>query len=269
MKSKSLLNFNIIIIIFVFIQGIEVFTKSSTAYSFKDIFIPFISFILLVSLITIIDRENKRDITFHNLYLMITLTYGIFLFLLILPNQNLRVNSYYMFSDESFYTPIANISESINYLIISVFGISDLISYYLVQIINFFTWTILNYHSIKIIPQGKKILLSVFLLPITVNSQGSMAFPNLIIFSLGFLFIALLLKYSRYPEIFGQAQKRLIALLAIVIPVVKFTYFPLIFLLFFLPQESFKSKFNYIVYIFLLFSMSILWDLAWIKFVTL
>lgn len=266
MKLKSLLNFNIVIIIFVFLQGIEVFTKSNTAYPFKDIFI---SFILLVSLITILDRENKRDISLHNIYLIITLTYGIFFFLLILPNQNFRENSYYMFSDKSFYTPIENLAEFINYLLVSVFGISHLIAYYLVQIINFLIWTILNYYSIKIIPQGKKLLLAVFLLPITMNGQATMALPNLIVSSLGFLFIALLLRYNRYPEIFGQAQKILIALLAIVIPVVKLTYFPLIFLLFFLPQESFKSKFNYIVYIFLLFAMSILWDLAWIRFVTL
>ena len=95
--------------------------------------------------------------------------------------------------------------------------------------------------SIKIIPFGKKILLAISLLPMTMELAASYSYDSMII-ALSFLYIALMCRL-----IF---EKEALTIRDIVVPTVvmallaphKYVYLPLVLLALFLPGEKYKAK---------------------------
>lgn len=127
---------------------------------------------------------------------------------------------------------------------------------------------IMLYFAIKFMPFGKKVLLLLVALPISVEGFVSMS-PDALTISAVFLFIAYVLKlFNEKDKKITLKDKVILFGLSIVIALCKIVYLPIVGLLLILPKEKFKTKKEQIITIGIIMGTAILANLAWLVFST-
>lgn len=129
--------------------------------------------------------------------------------------------------------------------IINFFGklinIPFLLLFLITRLINFTISTILCYYAIKNTPKFKKLFVLLCLLPIFI--QQSIGINNdYITNAICIFFIALILKYKNSSDHLSLKKMIYLSFLGIIISLCKFGYFPILLLIFIIPNQKFKSR---------------------------
>lgn len=123
---------------------------------------------------------------------------------------------------------------------------SPLMMFHMGRLINLFIWILIGYYSISIIPRFKRTFLLVMLLPISL--QQSFGFNiDWLTNALSFLLVALVFRMAyatRTASTLGWKDAVKLLLAGISLSLCKFGYFPIVFLVFIIPAERFRSKKN-------------------------
>lgn len=98
-----------------------------------------------------------------------------------------------------------------------------------------------TYFAIKIIPFGKKILLAVSMLPMTLELAASYSYDTMIL-ALSFLYIALMCRLIFEKEALSLRDMVLPTIVFALLAPLKYVYTPLLLLTLFLPGEKYKAK---------------------------
>jgi len=145
--------------------------------------------------------------------------------------------------------PIGFIPQSTALKIGETLRLPQSINFYLGRIFNLFTSISLIYLAIKIIPYGKKILMLVGLLPMTIQQLASFSYDAIHI-GLILLFIAYILKLcSKKDTKINKKEIVVLFCLSLLGFNIKFGYFILSFLILLLPSSKFKNKKKYTLFV--------------------
>lgn len=114
---------------------------------------------------------------------------------------------------------------------------------YLGRLFNLLLFTICLYFAIKITPTGKEVFMVLSFLPITMHITNSFSRDTFVI-SLGFLFVAYLLKLIHQEENYKLWQLALLAVICILLAPSKFIYSVMCVLVLLLHKEKLGFKSN-------------------------
>lgn len=112
---------------------------------------------------------------------------------------------------------------------------------YLGRLFNLLLFTICLYFAIKITPTGKEVFMVLSFLPITMHITNSFSRDTFVI-SLGFLFVAYLLKLMHQEENYKLWQLALLAVICILLAPSKFIYSVMCVLILLLKKEKLNFK---------------------------
>jgi len=140
------------------------------------------------------------------------------------------------------YSSIQYAPQAIGIVIARLFTDRILVMAYLGRILNCIVGLCICYKAIKIMPFGKKSILTLMYIPILIEGFTSLSGDTMII-SISYLFIAYILRsiFEKENKLKNN-EKVIIFTLAIVLAMCKMVYLPLIFLVLLLPKEKFKSN---------------------------
>ena len=124
------------------------------------------------------------------------------------------------------------------------------------------TTTVLLWYAIRIIPEGKTLLLAVTLLPMALQECIGAGADGLI-FSAAMALLALVLSLRRQPRALRRREKILLTVLVAAVATVKLLYFPLVALVCFLPQACFGGRKQRKCWVAALLSMAFALVLLW------
>lgn len=146
------------------------------------------------------------------------------------------------FGNTEIINPFCYIPTAILMFICRISGISVLVSFLLGRLVNFSIFILSGYYALKKIPIFKNVLFITMVLPICLQQEAAFnqdTITNSIIFLLFANIIYLI--YGDYKKI---TIKQILGVLAleICLSFCKFTYFPILFLLFLVPKEKFKNQ---------------------------
>lgn len=142
-------------------------------------------------------------------------------------------------------TPFGYVSQILGLKMGQSLGFSALAEFYLARIFALLASVAVLYWAIKIVPFGKMIFVLLGLTPLVVRQFASMSYDGLAI-SLAALFLAYILKLSvEKNKLMARKNMALLVLLSLFGLNVKIGYFVMSFLIFILPMEKFKKKWQY------------------------
>ena len=177
--------------------------------------------------------------------------------LLNLPlDSNNRV--FLRFPNISLFFPLTHLPQAFGMAIGRLFHLSPLVLLYLGRICNLLVWVLLVYLAIKIIPFYKWVLILLALTPMSLFQASSLS-GDALTNGLSFLLIAVILKtaFKREKQI-TKSEIFILALLSLLLSLCKLAYCPILFLLWVIPVQRFRSKKQY----FLTLSGIVLFSLA-------
>lgn len=162
------------------------------------------------------------------------------------------------------YSPIVYLPQVIGITCGRICNMPILYGYYLARLANIIIYLLFAYFSIKIIPFLKFSLLTICLLPITIQEVSSVAADGPVI-GICILAISYIFYLAYSPEVNYIKPKNIIyiGLLFIAISLAKSAYIPLCFLYFLIPAQKFYSScWRWKYGVILIFSSIITWS-AW------
>ena len=167
-------------------------------------------------------------------------------------------------STTAIYNPIQYLPQTLGVIIAKIFTNNVMLMSYSARLFNMIVSIILLYFAVKLIPYGKKILLVLACIPISVEGFVSMSSDALTI-AATFLFIAYVLKLFAEKEVkINSKDKMILFILSIVIALCKIVYLPIVGLLLILPKEKFKSKKEQFLTIGIIMGIAVIANLAWL-----
>ncbi len=172
---------------------------------------------------------------------------------------------FYSYPNAAVYSPLQYLPQSIGIAIGSLLNLPVLFVFYLGRLANLLTWTIIVAYAIKLMPFGKNIIAIIGFIPICLQQAASMSSDTLLN-AVALLFIAYILKYFHSKEKLYKKDTILLLLMIVFINLCKFVYFPLVFMLFLLPKESFNNNKSRIAYIIITSLLSILITGGWLLY---
>lgn len=144
-------------------------------------------------------------------------------------------------------------------------GMKVLLILYLGRFFGLFFYILCVRYAIRVIPEGKWLLLALALMPICL-AQAASYNADCVLYSLSFLGIALLIKnsFERGPL---TTNRETILLLSIflILGVLKVLYLPIVLLIFIIPKSRFKNSLHYYTTTVSIVLISIALALAWLK----
>lgn len=161
------------------------------------------------------------------------------------------------------YSPVQYIPQTIGILISRLFSDKMVVIAYSARLVNMIVTLALLYLAIKIIPFGKKIILIISMLPISIEAFASMS-PDALTISISLLFVAYILRivFDKDYKIRNKDQI-ILTVLSIFIALCKIVYIPLVGLVLIIPKERYKNKKSKIIFTILLLLVSIISSLVW------
>ncbi len=117
--------------------------------------------------------------------------------------------------------------------------------------------------GIKILPEGKFFAFTLFLTPIFLSYSASFSADGTIM-AYTFIFISYILSLIKSKKKLNYKNFLILLTLTICVSISKSVYLPFIFLLLFIPKESFKNKKEEIFWKVLLIGIGIFSDLIWV-----
>ncbi len=145
------------------------------------------------------------------------------------------------FPNTAYYSPISYAPQAFAMFIVKQFNCSVSTVYYAGRMGGFLFWLIIMFLVIKIVPVYKWLFTALILLPMNLYVTNSLS-ADTVTNCLGFLFIALVLKYAFSENKIGAKQLFLLLILIVLIAMAKVVYVGAIVLLFIIPLNKFTSK---------------------------
>jgi len=145
------------------------------------------------------------------------------------------------FPNTAYYSPISYAPQAFAMFIVKQFNCSVSNIYYAGRIGGFLFWLIIMFIVIKIVPVYKWLFTTLILLPMNLYVTNSLS-ADTVTNCLGFLFIALVLKYAFADNNITVKQLLLLLLLIVLIAMAKVVYVGAIVLLFIIPLNKFANK---------------------------
>lgn len=120
------------------------------------------------------------------------------------------------------------------------------------------------YFAIKKIPFGKKILLLLSYIPISIEGFSSLS-PDAMTISIAFIYIAYILNlaFSKEEKFIDKKQAIILTILSIIMSLCKIVYLPLVLLMFIIPKEKFKDS-KKIKRIVVIIMIAVIINLVWL-----
>lgn len=169
------------------------------------------------------------------------------------------------FNNTALYSFVCYIPQSFGIFVGNLFKLPLIISGYLGRLMNFATWLILLYLTIKTIPFGKKIIYLISMFPITLQEAVSLS-PDELTFATSVLLFAVTLKFIYTESKIKTSDYCLISILCIILSLCKIIYLPLCLIIFLIPYQKFPSKKIKYIFIFSLAFFVIIINLSWLSF---
>lgn len=162
------------------------------------------------------------------------------------------------------YSPIQYLPQALGICIANIFTDNVFIIAYSARIFNMIFAVLLIYLAIKIIPFGKRIILILCMIPITLESISSIS-PDAMTIAVSLLFVAYVLKISKEQDYkINLKDKILLLIMAILIAFCKIVYLPLIGIVLIIPRDKYKSKKEQIGYILIICGIAVICSLGWL-----
>lgn len=178
-------------------------------------------------------------------------------FTLLIPDASLvRTDQIAVFSLPGMKTPQVYLASALGLALAQLIGLGTLPAIYLARFFNLMFFAVLLFFAMRIIPQGKRIIAVVALLPMTLQQVASLSYDAGVL-GMSFLLVALLLR--AILEDGPLLKKELIAIfvIAVLLAPCKVVYTLILVLALFVPAASFKNSKQAIIFKVLLFSCSL------------
>lgn len=162
------------------------------------------------------------------------------------------------------YSPLQYFPQVIGVSLGKLITNNSLIIFYIGRIFNLIACIFFLYLSIKIIPYFKKIIYLLSFIPIAIEGFTTLSGDGILI-SIVFFFLAYVLNIMDKKEELTKKHYVIILLLSVFIALSKIVYVPIIGLLLLIPNECFKSKKDKVLKLSIIFFVSLLINLLWVK----
>lgn len=163
------------------------------------------------------------------------------------------------------YTFISYVPQAIGIVISRLFTDNFLIQLYSARFVNLAVYTAIIYISLKIIPFKKLAALMIALLPIGIQQAASMS-PDALTNSLSIFFVAYILSLIYGEGVLKRKDYIILTITSILVALIKIIYLPLCALVFLIPDKRFESKKKKWTFLIIIFIISVILNLAWLKF---
>lgn len=160
------------------------------------------------------------------------------------------------------YSPIPYIPQVIGFWISKFLNLSPLLTIFCVRFVNMIVWLSIIAYAIKRFPV-RKLSLAIYLLSPAILSLVSTCSYDAFSMSLIVLFISIIMSYKEKKEKLSRKDLIILLLTSALFCSYKVIYIFLIFLLFLIPNKSFKTKKFKFTYILLILLISIFIDFGW------
>ncbi|RUT42877.1 DUF2142 domain-containing protein [Paenibacillus anaericanus] len=162
------------------------------------------------------------------------------------------------------YSPVPYISQTMGILAGKLFDAPFIIMFYLGRLLNFMTFILIGYCSIKSLPKLKGLLLLLLVMPMTLQQSISLS-PDVITISICVYFVCYILKIKyQNDKTITKKNIGVLFFLACTIGLLKITYFPLAILTLLIPLGMYKSKKHWIYTNSIVFFGSLLMAVIWL-----
>lgn len=141
------------------------------------------------------------------------------------------------------YSFLQYLPQGVGIFIGRIFTDRVLLLTYAGRIMNMIVALTCMYFAIKKIPFGKKALLLLSFIPITIEGFTSLS-PDAMTISVACLYVAYIfnLAFSSKDHFIGTKQKIIMTVLSVIMALCKIVYIPLVLLMFVIPKEKFKNE---------------------------
>lgn len=167
----------------------------------------------------------------------------------------------------SVYFFLPYIPQAIGIRIAKIFTNRPLVMAYMGRLFNIIFAMCMLYFSIKLMPFGKKIMLTLSYIPIAIEGFSSLS-PDAMTISLSFFYIAYILNIAFNNKIkrIGAKEESILLITSIIISLCKIVYLPLVLLLFIIPKEKFGNKRKKVINILIIGLIATMLNLVWLKY---
>ena len=168
-----------------------------------------------------------------------------------------------LFPNTSKYPPIAYAPQATGIFIGRMCNLSPVALLYLGRLFNLIFWIICIAFTLRITPSGKWLFFLIALMPMTIFQAASLS-ADTPTNALSFLLIAFFLSSSHQEYNSGKRWFILLYSLSVSLLLCKQVYFPLIFMYFIVPRNTFRSPriyyLNTVIYLIICSSAVVLWS---------
>lgn len=173
------------------------------------------------------------------------------------------------FPNTAYYSPVSYAPQALAMAIVKQFNCSVTAIYYAGRIGGFLFWLVIMFLVIKIVPLYKWLFATLILLPMNLYLANSLS-ADTVTNCLGFLFVALVLKYAFSESKITKKQLLLLLLIIILIGLAKVVYVGAIVLLLIIPANKFTSNSARYISVSIIFAIAsvivFLWSATIMKF---
>ena len=147
------------------------------------------------------------------------------------------------YSTTAGYHPIVYLPHSTGMFVNNMLGFPPLLGVYLGRIFELICVLAMCYFALKILPKYKDVFTLFLLFPLTLQQSMGVTADGLLI-GASFLFVAIAIRliYDNKFKLSAKWLTLLYALATVIVVCKKIVYFPLLLVLFLIPQDRFKSK---------------------------
>ena len=164
------------------------------------------------------------------------------------------------------YSPIQYLPQVTGVVLARLFTDRPIIMAYAARIMNILVCFTFLYFAMKFMPFGKKLLLVLMTIPITLEGLTSMTHDGITV-AASFFFIAYVLHliYDKKDEKLSSKQILIILFTSILIALCKIVYIPIVGLVLLLPKTKFNSRKAQIIIISIIIGIALITNLCWLS----
>jgi uncharacterized membrane protein len=149
------------------------------------------------------------------------------------------------FVGSAVYSPVNYLPQAAGILVGRILHLPLLSYIYLGRLAKAAAFIALAYWALKVIPAGKWLLFTIFMLPSNISAAATFS-PDPLVIACIALIVAYFVKYLKSGKLITNRDYVIIGALLVTLVLLKQAYFPLIALFLFLPYRSFSSLKRYI-----------------------
>ncbi len=189
-------------------------------------------------------RETDMVLSHWDNYKPKASTYEVIKKELLSPEVSLKSTGY--FDNPLSVPPTSYIPQEIGGLIGRLFGLSGVLTLYLMKICMLIAAAVLGYFTIKMAPVGKMVFFALYFTPMVMSLMTSANYDSSVD-SLAFFIIAYILKLKYENEKIGIKEYVPLLVLSLIMVPIKVVYILVIFAVFVIPASKFGSRKNFLL----------------------